>query len=112
MISKELQHLYDELHDIRRNVPPVSFELLQSVRDLDWRNIKNEEIDICCGIIVFTTPSIVMSSFDSHGRERMKYLQLFQDILSNISKSGIQKKSSDFQYFLDSFVTTLNDFKP
>jgi hypothetical protein len=112
MISEELQKVYDELRDIERNTPPVSFKLLEEVRDLHWQSIKEEEIDICCGIVTFTRPSIIMSSFDSFGTEREKYRNLFLEIYSNILRSKIHEKSSDFRYFLNSFESSLRDFQP
>lgn len=112
MITEELQNIYDELHDIQKNIPPVTFELLEVVRDLNWRSIKEEEIDICCGIVVFTSPSITMASFDSVGAKREKYRKLFFEIHANILKSNILEKSSDFKYFLDSYESSLKDFKP
>lgn len=108
MISKSLESI---LASLRMHGPAADCETIAAVRDIDWNNIGDDNIDGCSEVVVLINAVIIFWSFEKDDQKRREIYALITQIYSKIYVSDLRIRSDEFEEYFEKYQIYMNDFQ-
>ena len=99
MIKHDLKHILSRLSSA---LPPSDIQDIKYLSEVNWNEISDSDIDLCSEIIIRIRVDCIMLEGRNSLPMYNDYRNILSKIIDDIDKSGLSRKSSEFDiYFRD-----------